>query len=431
MTRTLNLALVPMLLFHLWLASNFELSHDEAYYWLYSKHMAWGFFDHPPMVGLIIKIFSWMPQTELAVRIGFILLQLASCIMINKLIAPERRWIGLLLFFAFPLASFSGLFSLPDLPLLFFTVLYCYILKRYLTQKDGPSIISLGLVIPLLLYSKYHGILIIFFTLLAIPKLVKQKEFYLIMILAIISFLPHLFWQHAHNYATLKYHFFERPKVNFSLMRLLEYSMTQVFLAGLFVGPIVWWSVLKQKTKTDFDRALKFIAVGTFLFFLTSTCSKKFEANWTIFITPALIVLSIQSDIWMKKWAKVLLVTSVVIVFLPRLLLVMDPDLLRIKRLKEFHGWKKWAQATQAKCKSPIMANSYQMASKLSFYLKLPVHSLNYRSRKNQFDYWPWDKTYYQTDTVCYVTDKKQFLGEVISNPEGKELRLIDGFKNP
>ena len=154
MTRTLNLALVPMLLFHLWLASNFELSHDEAYYWLYSKQMAWGFFDHPPMVGLIIKIFSWMPQTEFAVRIGFILLQLASCIMINKLIAPERRWIGLLLFFAFPLASFSGLFSLPDLPLLFFTVLYCYILKRYLTQKDLLSIFGLGLVIPLLLYSK-------------------------------------------------------------------------------------------------------------------------------------------------------------------------------------------------------------------------------------------------------------------------------------
>jgi len=394
MTRTLNLALVPILLLHLWLASNFELSHDEAYYWLYSKHMAWGFFDHPPMVGLIIKFFSWMPKT----------------------------------FFAFPLASFSGLFSLPDLPLLFFTVSYCYLLKRYLSKKDLTSIVGLSLVIPLLLYSKYHGILVVFFTLLALPKLFKQKEFYLIMVLAIFGFLPHLLWQHEHGYATLKYHFFERPKVDFSFMRLLEYSLTQMFLAGLFVGPIVWWSVFRQKTATDFDRALKFISLGTFLFFLVSTCSKKFEANWTIFLTPALIVLCVQSDIWMKKWAKRLLLISALTVFLPRFLLVMDPDLLKIKRLKEFHDWKKWAQEIQTKCKNPILANTYQMASKLSFYLGHPVHALNYGSRKNQFDFWNKDKSYYPSDIVCYLTDKKQFNGEIIPTPEGKELRLIDGF---
>jgi hypothetical protein len=428
MTRTLNLALVPILLLHLWLASNFELSHDEAYYWLYSKHMAWGFFDHPPMVGLIIKFFSWMPKTELAVRVGFIILQLASCIIINKLLIAGRKWIGLLLFFAFPLASFSGLFSLPDLPLLFFTVSYCYLLKRYLSKKDLTSIVGLSLVIPLLLYSKYHGILVVFFTLLALPKLFKQKEFYLIMVLAIFGFLPHLLWQHEHGYATLKYHFFERPKVDFSFMRLLEYSLTQMFLAGLFVGPIVWWSVFRQKTATDFDRALKFISLGTFLFFLVSTCSKKFEANWTIFLTPALIVLCVQSDIWMKKWAKRLLLISALTVFLPRFLLVMDPDLLKIKRLKEFHDWKKWAQEIQTKCKNPILANTYQMASKLSFYLGHPVHALNYGSRKNQFDFWNKDKSYYPSDIVCYLTDKKQFNGEIIPTPEGKELRLIDGF---
>ncbi len=428
MTRTLNLALVPLLLLHLWLASNFELSHDEAYYWLYSKHMAWGFFDHPPMVGLIVKFFSWMPKSELAVRSGFIVLQLASCIIINKLVVQERKWIGLLLFFAFPLASFSGLFSLPDLPLLFFTAFYCYLLKRYLSQRDLTSVLGLSLVIPLLLYSKYHGILVVFFTLLAVPKLFKQKEFYLIMVLAILGFLPHLLWQHEHNYATLRYHFFERPKVDFSFTRLFEYSLSQIFLAGLFVGPIVWISVLKQKTTTDFDRALKFISLGSFLFFLLSTCSKKFEANWTIFLTPTLIVLGVQSDIWKKKWVKRLLLTSLLTVFLPRFLLVMDPDLLKIKRLKEFHGWKNWAQEIQAKCKNPILANTYQMASKLSFYLERPIHALNYRSRKNQFDYWPWDKSYYQTDKVCYVTDKKQFSGEIFLTPEGKELRLIDGF---
>ena len=29
------------------------LFDDEAYYWMYSKFPAWGYFDHPPMVALM------------------------------------------------------------------------------------------------------------------------------------------------------------------------------------------------------------------------------------------------------------------------------------------------------------------------------------------------------------------------------------------
>ena len=33
-----------------------ELFDDEAYYWVYSKFLDWGYFDHPPMVALLIKM---------------------------------------------------------------------------------------------------------------------------------------------------------------------------------------------------------------------------------------------------------------------------------------------------------------------------------------------------------------------------------------
>ena len=32
------------------------LNNDEAYYWMYSKYLDWGFFDHPPVIALMIKI---------------------------------------------------------------------------------------------------------------------------------------------------------------------------------------------------------------------------------------------------------------------------------------------------------------------------------------------------------------------------------------
>jgi hypothetical protein len=430
MTKILNLSLISILIFQVLVASGFELAHDEAYYWLYSRHLDWGFFDHPPAVGVIIRFFSFLPHSEIAVRLGFILLQITASLLLIREVPKNRHFLALILFFACPLASFGGLLALPDLPLLFMTTVYCVMLKRFLEKEDNFSIYGLTLAIPLLLYSKYHGILVVFFTILAVPQLLKRKNFWLIAGGSLAIFWPHVLWQYQHDFSTLKYHFLERPKSDFSLARLLEYSVTQIFLAGLFVGPVVWWTTLKIKTKTEFERALKFICIGTFVFFFISTFSKKFEANWTIFLTAPLILLTMPSLVWDKKWVKVILGISFSIVMLARVLLVLDPTSVNISRLHEFHGWKKWAQEVDEKCEEPIMANTYQTASKLSFYLNQPVHALNYNSRKNQFDYWMHDEDYYLTPKVCYITDKKkQFPGVEIYSPDGKKLHLVKGFK--
>lgn len=428
MTKMLNFTLFLTLLIHFWIAAHFELSHDEAYYWLYSRNLDWGFFDHPPVVGLIIKLFSFLPKSELSVRAGFILMQMACALLLMNLVNKSRQWIALLLFFSFPLASFAGLFALPDLPLLFMTSVYCYFLKLYLEKEDALSVLGLGISIPLLLYSKYHGILLVFFTLIALPKLFKRKSFYLITIISILLFLPHLIWQYQHNFATLRYHFIERPKANFQFSRLLEYTGAQIFLAGLFAGPIVWWTVFKERVQSDFHRSLKFISFGTVLFFFISIFSKKFEANWTIFLTIPLIVLTLASPVWEKLWPRRILIGSLVLVFSLRFLLVADPASIKIKRLTEFHGWKSWAQSVQSKCQNPVLANTYQIASKLSFYLNLPIHALNYGSRKNQFDYWAPEASYYLTPEVCYVTDKGEFQGEFLPSPDGKNLKIVQGF---
>lgn len=430
MTKILNLSLITILIFQVLVASGFELAHDEAYYWLYSQHLDWGFFDHPPAVGVIIRFFSFLPHSEIAVRLGFILLQITASILLIREVPKNRQFLALILFFAFPLASFGGMLALPDLPLLFMTTVYCVMLKRFLEKEDNFSIYGLTVAIPLLLYSKYHGILVVFFTIMAVPQLLKRKNFWLIAGGSLALFWPHVLWQYQHDFSTLKYHFLERPKSDFSLMRLLEYSATQMFLAGLFIGPVVWWITLKIKTKTKFERALKFICVGTVVFFFISTFSKKFEANWTIFLTAPLILLTMPSLMWDKRWVRVTLGISFCLVMLTRVLLVLDPSTVNIRRLHEFHGWKKWAQEVDKKCEEPIMANTYQTASKLSFYLNQPIHALNYNSRKNQFDYWMHDEEYYLTPKVCYITDKKkQFPGELIYSPDGKKLHLVKGFK--
>ena len=78
------------LLLALWFIVNFvqaiftEINPDEAYYALYGKHLAWGYFDHPPMVALIPFIGSMILKGNLAVRFITVILQIPTLILIWK-----------------------------------------------------------------------------------------------------------------------------------------------------------------------------------------------------------------------------------------------------------------------------------------------------------------------------------------------------------
>jgi 4-amino-4-deoxy-L-arabinose transferase-like glycosyltransferase len=425
MSKKLTLFLVVLFLFQLIVSGCFELAHDEAYYWLFSKNLAWGYFDHPPMVGVTIALFSFLPHTEWAVRIGFILEQIAALILLLKLLPTAYQWRATLLFLAFPLASVSGLFALPDMPLLFMTAVYCWMLKRYLENDKTMNSIGMAVVVSLLLYAKYHGILLIFFTLVAIPRLLLRKSFYLVTILSMLLFLPHVWWQYQHDFSTLRYHFLERPTSSFNLKRIGEYIGLQIVLAGVLAGPVLWWNVIRQKTRNDFDRAMKVMGVGIILFFLVSTISKKFEANWTILAAIPLVYLAAPAEIWNKRWARSLLYVSFALVTFLRLVLVFPPETFGMKRAREFHGWKEWSAIVKKLCgERKLVANTYQIASKLSYYLNQEVPALNYHSRKNQFDYWNFQQSFWDSP-VCYLTDKQEFHGEIIPSPWEKDLKLV------
>lgn len=420
-----------LLILQLVLAGSMGLAHDEAYYWLYSRHLDWGYFDHPPLVGLTIRIFSFLPHDELSLRLGFILQQVITLAIVLKLLPARHQVSGALLFVAFPLAYFSGILALPDMPLLFMSALYFLALKLYLEKESFLSIASLSVIVPGLLYAKYHGILLVFFTLLAFPRLLTRKSFYVITLASILLFLPHVLWQYEHDFSTLRYHFLERPKSNFSLKRLLEYVGLQVLLAGLVAGPVVWWAVVRKKTESPFERIMKFNGIGIILFFLFSTISKKFEANWSLPATIPLIYLAAQSELFQRWWARGLLWLSSSLVIISALVISFAADHLPLKRLNEFRGWEEWSLRVQEICGDRnLVANSYQIASKLSYYLQKEIPSLNYHSRKNQFDYWQFEKKFTHPE-ACYITDKQDFQGEEILTPEGKRLKVVTSISVP
>ncbi len=78
-------AVAVLILLRFVLAATANLAEDEAYYWLWSTHLASGYYDHPPMIAYWIRagtaIFG---QTEFGVRFIGLLSAIAGSYLLYK-----------------------------------------------------------------------------------------------------------------------------------------------------------------------------------------------------------------------------------------------------------------------------------------------------------------------------------------------------------
>ena len=64
----------------IWMFINFLQSFftglypDETYYWVYSRNLQWGYFDHPPLVAVFIKLGELLGHNNFFTRLGTVLL---------------------------------------------------------------------------------------------------------------------------------------------------------------------------------------------------------------------------------------------------------------------------------------------------------------------------------------------------------------------
>jgi hypothetical protein len=252
------------------------LNNDEAYYWMYSKYLAWGYFDHPPMVALMIRIGYFLFYNELGVRLVVVLSQLVALSVIWLLTDKEQREKkeNVLLFFMFvailPVCNIYGFMATPDAPLILFSAIFLLVYKRFTENESWPNTLFLGFSIAALLYSKYHSGLLIILIILSNLRLLKSIKFYYALFLALLLVFPHLLWQYSNGFPSLKYHLVDRVS-GFNLSHVPEYLGSQFLIHNPLILPLLIWIMIKIRSKNLFDRALYFIIIGFFTFFFISS----------------------------------------------------------------------------------------------------------------------------------------------------------------
>ena len=96
------------------------LLFDEAYYWIWSKNLSFGYFDHPPLVALWIKLGSFFFEDELGVRFFSVVSFTAMLYIIWLLIDVKEKWnyvwLYFLLIISVALLNVYAFVTTPDPP---------------------------------------------------------------------------------------------------------------------------------------------------------------------------------------------------------------------------------------------------------------------------------------------------------------------------
>ncbi len=410
------------------------LLEDEAYYWVWSKDLAFGYFDHPPMVALWIKISGFFFDGELGVRFFSAISFSIMLIFIWLLVDSKKKWESVWLFFLLVISVFFlnvyGFITTPDTPLLLFVALFLFAYKQFLHVENWKNTLFMGFTMAGMLYSKYHGILVILFVVLSNLSLLKNKKFWLAGGFGFLLFFPHLYWQYANDFPSFRYHLMERGKSSYQIKNTLLHFVNQIAIVGI-TFPLIYYAFFKQKAKNTFEKSLQFIVVGFIAFFFISSFSVAPQAQWTGVILIAFIVLTFPYFIAHHKARKWLLILGSIQFILMLVIRVFFSNENVSPIQLEPHISSHWVQKLKEKTegKPIVFINSYRKASVYNFYTGIKTHSFGIlRGRKSQYDIGNFEKKM-QDETVFAVgsfrddapllftyNDKHEVRGKCIHN---------------
>ncbi len=386
-----------------------EVMSDEAYYGLFGKYLAWGYYDHPPMVALLTRLSSVLFTGNLGIRFFTVLLQLGTLIIIWKIIDPGKAGKqNVISFFiiaaSISLFSFYGILAAPDGPLLFFTALFLLAYKRFLRCQDWMSVLLLSVSMSAMVYSKYQAVLVIGFTILSNLKLLRSLKFWLAGLSALVFLLPHIHWQVINDFPSLQYHLVDRSE-GFRWSYLLEYIPNQLAVFNPLTIGAVAYIIIKNRPADQFEKTLYLQITGFIIFFFFIALRGHVEPHWTIACSvPIIIILTekCRTDPRYSRYVRRFILPTLLLFLAARVFTLTDN---KFNRHLAFGGKEQEYRNLESDAGDLplVFSGAFQRPSLYTFFTgKNAVAISSLYSRLTQFDIWQFEEKYHNKPAfVC------------------------------
>lgn len=224
--KKINRAMIALLLcsflLRAFVAGFIELGNDEVYYVTYARFPDWSHFDHPPMVGWVIQLFTLNLRFdhEFFLRLAAVVFGTVNTgliFLIGRKIKDALTGFYAALLFTASIYCFiiAGTFIMPDTPQVLFWLLSLWLLIDCLPDKEmtGNSRMKLlmaGVTVGLAMLSKYHSAFLVagvlFYILLYNRNWFRAKETYFAFLIAMILITPVIFWNWQNSFVSFAFH---------------------------------------------------------------------------------------------------------------------------------------------------------------------------------------------------------------------------------
>lgn len=394
---------------------------DETYYWDWSRRLATGYFDHPPLIAWLIRAgTSIAGDSALGVRLGPILAgTIAGLFMVaaaRRLAGERAALLAALVFALMPLSAAGLVLATPDAPLFAGAAATVWAVVRAL-EHPARSRRSLawwgvaGVALGLAMTAKYTAVLLPLGVVTALlarralrPRLLEPGP-YAAVAIALLVFTPVIAWNARHEWASFAFQLAHglTPASGSVIKREIDLVAGQLGLVSpiLFIMLVV---AAVRARRADLPALLAITAGVVFAFFVYSASKRRAEANWpALAYVPGILVLVAHDGAqrW-RAWLRgglalsgILTLVTYVNTFTPVL-----PVPARRDPVARAHGWDVLASAVNrtygprlgiSSYRTWVAADRYQEASELAFHLpdRPQVFALNLTTRPNHYDLWP------------------------------------------
>lgn len=318
LARGAVITVAALVLLRLVAAAFTPLTFDEAYYWTWSKHLAGGYYDHPPMVAVVIRLGTMIAgDTAFGVRLVSILLALPMSWAVYstaRILFDDVRIAvsAAILLNATLMASVGTTIVTPDSPLMVASAFVLYFLARVLETGRGVWWLAVGVAVGCGLLSKYTALFFGAEILLWVLLVKDQRRWlaspwpYLGGIVAFALFSPVILWNADHHWVSFIKQLGRARVDGLTLKYLGEMLPTQFAFAtpSVFIlGVLGLYALARGRAANAAGAALINISIWMLLlYFVWHSLHSRVEANWLGPLYPAFAIAAAFAA-WDARWS--------------------------------------------------------------------------------------------------------------------------------